>query len=343
MVDSSLFSLDNPQTAASSAQLKPTVNQQSNEFIGPVKPAGQILGTTDKSGSSSGSGDGTGGTTPATNTPQPADMSAELAELDKFVNEASGRIESAKSSALGAIELSASSAIGEAGTTKAQTQKQVETEKSDAITRAKNYIAQARQALSESRLGVGQRYGTGSQLGRALGEYATVNFQKMAGQSEQTLESTMSKLNTLWENAQQNYATTVSKINAWKASAISEAEQNFINSLNSLSEYRTGNKIALLSSYRDKVDAIKTTAWTYALQAQQNAKSQQSQIETYLQQLASNYGTQSSGIGTANATDVANMNYNPLETTSGSTNQETDILSSLTGSTTKKTDENNLY
>lgn len=169
-------------------------------------------------------------------------------------------------------------------TSKDQSSRQIAGEEVSANTRLQNALADARQALTEARMGAQQRFGRTSGIGRALGEYSTVNFQRAAGDIKNTYENVVSKLGEQKRQLEENYQQNILQLDQWKQSQLQQAQQAFTNKLLEIDAARAGaaenksaQRIAALQDLKNYIDNINLQTYTYQvnLQSQLQAANQQ--------------------------------------------------------------------
>lgn len=286
----------------------------------PQKPANvkTNTNTNTQNTSKNNNGGGGGGGDNNNNTPTPSPIDDLLREIDAAYSDAMGSASRAeavindnKDQIIGNIQSTGENSKAQAQSAYNQSSQQIAGESQDSNTRYMNAMAAARQALSETRIGTQQRFGRDSQIGRALGEYATVNFQKAAGQASQTYEQAATKLAQLKTNLEEGFKNSVIQINQWVGDSISKAKTDFTNQLLSIESMRQGaaenksaRRITALQNLKASIDNINLTAWQY----QQNLRAQTAQQQANWNQMAEGlkayYGS-ASAVGQANASDNA--------------------------------------
>lgn len=226
-----------------------------------------------------------------------------------------------------------------ANTQKAQGERAVATAGTDTQSRLQNAITAARQALQESMMGGRQRFGSDSNITRALGEYGTTKFQQASGQARDIAEQTYRSLAEQTQQLNESHANALAQLNQWKTTQMQQAQQDFMNKLmeidsnrNEATQNKSFQKIQLLQDMRSRADAIKNQAWTFAqnLEAQRQAYAQQigSRINSFGQQAL----TGSNNAAATGANAIASINMNPISATSLATNTPTTMI----GKTTQK-------
>lgn len=191
-----------------------------------------------------------------------------------------------------------------ANTQKAQGERQIATAQTDTQSRLQNAITAARQALQESMMGGRQRFGSASNVTKALGEYGTTKFQQASGQARDSAEQTSRSLAEQTQQLNESYSGAIAQLNQWKQTQMQAAQQEFMSKLqqidanrNEASQNKSFQKIQLLQDMRSRADAIKNQAWTF----QQNLEMQR---QAYSQQL----GTQIKQFGSTATTAVNEIN-----------------------------------
>lgn len=245
-----------------------------------------------------------------------------------YLGQAEGAIRSAQGGVEQGIGETYNQNLGVAQSQKAQTERAITSEKQSADVRLQNAITAARQALAESMQGGKQRFGTGSNIYKALGEYGTTKFQQAQGQARDVAEQTMQKLNEGWQTFQENYTNQITSLNNWKNQSLRDAQNEFQNKLLEVSRMRNeaGNlkaqtQIQALQNYNATLNAIKMQTYQTQLQLQANAQSAGQQYQSLIKQLGSGTQTGATNTGAAGAQQTAGINMNPItastETTTG--------------------------
>jgi hypothetical protein len=210
-----------------------------------------------------------------------------------------------------------------ANTQKAQGERQINTAQTDTQSRLQNAISAARQALQESLMGGKQRFGSGSNVYKALGEYGTTKFQQASGQARDTAEQTQRSIQEQAMTLQENYTNAITQLNNWKQTQMASAQQEFMNKLleidgnrNEAAQNKSFQKIQLLQDMRSRADAIANQAWTF----QQNLEMQR---QAYGQQIGSQINTGTSNViagantaATNGANGIASVDMSPVSATS---------------------------
>jgi hypothetical protein len=316
---------DNPTTGTS--QTVPTSSFTQLPVQGPSgPPAGYVAPTSgDTSGGTSG---GTGGQVLGdNNVPQPEDNSAILKAIEDAYNNAMGYASSAEDYIRG-LQPGAEQEITDtatlnrnlADTQKAQGERAVASGETESQKRYQSAISLARQIFSESGLGANQRFGRGSNIARALGEYAGTKMQQTAGQANDIRESTINKLAEQKQQIIENYGNVVQQINNWQTTAMNQIKNDFGAKLLEIQGMRTqaesdkqNARIQALQSMNDQINAIKTQAWQYSQEAKTSAASAASNWQDVYNQLV---GGQAGAGAIDAAGEAANttltQNINPL-------------------------------
>lgn len=278
--------------------------------------------------------------------PSPTSNEAEMREVDSAYGSAMDYLSRAEQAIRGfqpQVEAGINSTVDMntqlANTQKAQGERGIATAQTDTQSRLQNAITAARQALQESMTGGRQRFGSGSNITKALGEYGTTKFQQASGQARDSAEQTYRSLAEQTQQLSESYGNAIAQLNQWKTTQMQQAQQEFMNKLmeidsnrNEATQNKSFQKIQLLQDMRSRADAIKTQAWTFAqnLEAQRQAYSQQlgSSINSFGQGAVS--GANSAAMMGANGINSVNMS--PIS----ATGQATSASNTMTGQTTQK-------
>lgn len=278
--------------------------------------------------------------------PSPTSNEAEMREVDSaygsamdFLNRAEQAIRGFQPTVEAGINSTVDMNTQLANTQKAQGERGIATAQTDTQSRLQNAITAARQALQESMAGGRQRFGSGSNITKALGEYGTTKFQQASGQARDSAEQTYRSLAEQTQQLTESYGNAISQLNQWKQTQMQQAQQEFMNKLmeidsnrNEAAQNKSFQKIQLLQDMRSRADAIKNQAWTFAqnLEAQRQAYSQQigSSINAFGQ--GATAGANNAAMTGANAINSVNM------TPISATGQATTNPSAITGQTTQK-------
>lgn len=203
--------------------------------------------------------------------------------------------------------------------------------------REQNAISAARQALTESQLGAGQRFGRGSDIFKALGEYGTTKFQQTAGQARNVTQQVMGQLAEQKLQLEENFKNTMNQIGTWKQNAIAEAQRMFQDKLLEISSIREGAeadrsamRIAEIQRLQQTMDQIKFMTYQYQLQAKANAESVgqniASQTAQYQQLLSGNVNTADN----RNAQQIAALPIYRMSATGGGNDRNVALVGSRT-------------
>lgn len=284
----------------------------STQYGTPASGPGAFKSVVDQQQQQGGGGSGSGSGSPTA--PEPEGVDNILKAAEEAYNSSmglAGEVESnIRGSQAGVMDMINRNA--DENTTLAQNQynrsdRQIATDTADTNTRFRNAIAAARQALSESMVGAGQRFGKASNIGKALGEYATVQFQKQAGQTRDTYERALTQLQYQKQQLEENFTATMKSINNYKQDAVFKAQQEFQSKLLEVAQMKdqavqdkAARRIAALTSLRDSINAIKMQSYQFEQQlyAQTQAAAQQWQAQA---NSLSQYFGNSKEIGGANA------------------------------------------
>lgn len=303
---------------------------------GGTRPATQTPTTTNAGG---GGGGSTTNNTGVPTAPDPVSVDPLLAEanslfdsLNQYADQAQSAIQNAQPGIENEIRTTGDENRQLLTTTKDRGLATNASEMSDVGKRQKNVASAARQALSETRIGAQQRFGRESGIGRALGEWATVNFQKLSNQSREVYEKAVTALNTQKQQLEQDFTNGMTQINNWVTNKVAESQREFQDKLLQVSamradaaEQKAALRIQALSALRDSMQAIQSQTYQFQqslyLQAQAKAQEWQSTASQLNKWAESMTGTGQQNAGDVN-TLMASAQAQPLAgaTTSGSGN-----------------------
>lgn len=319
------------------SQYNPGSSQYWMNNLSTTKPAGQVLGTnttqTKTNTQPSGTTNNNNNNNNSSQEPAPAPNDEILRAAEgaynsamSYLDQAQGAIQSAQGGVEQGIGETYQQNLGTAETQKAQTERTINTEKQSADVRLQNAISAARQALAESMQGGKQRFGAGSNVYKALGEYGTTKFQQAQGQARDVQEQTIQKLNEGWRTFQENYTNQITSLNNWKNQALRDAQNEFQNKLLEVTRMRNeaGNlkaqtQIQALQNYNSTLNAIKMQTYQTQLQLQANAQSAGQQYQSLIKQLGSGTQTGATNTGAAGAQQTAGINMNPITASTATT------------------------
>lgn len=288
--------------------------------------SGDILGTSDSSDTGgSGSGSGTG-----TNPPTPTPIDPILEEANRLYNSILGLANTAESNIRtqqpqveSNINTAAANSKSVADTQYSRSNQQINEADASAGIRKRNAMADARQALSETMIGGNQRFGRGSDIARALGEYANVGFQKAGSSIIDTYEGVKNKILQAKTNLEQDYTNTIKSIDQWRAEQLTAAQQEFQNQLLSVQSMktdaegaRTNTRIQALQDLSARIDNINLMAWQYAKNAEANTQSKYQSWVDLINQNFPGLANQAVGADQALGSTISNTNLNPLAASS---------------------------
>jgi hypothetical protein len=285
---------------------------------------GDVLGAT------TGGGGSNTQNTPQNEPPAPTEPSAEQREVDNAYRSAMDYLGQAESMIKGLqpqLERSITDTYTAnqtlADTQKGQSERQIGSEKEGVNTRLQNAITAARQALSESLMGGKQRFGAGSNIYKALGEYGTTKFQQAAGSARDVAERSLSQLNESWQSLQENYTQQMQSLNAWRTQTMAQLQselQDKLLNINSQRRETEQNKsiqrIQILQDMRNRADAIKNQAWTFQQNLEMQRQNYAQQFSTQAKAYTDVINSQANQAGNMSAQGTAAINLNPLSASS---------------------------
>lgn len=301
--------------------------------------------TSDQSSGGSSGGDSGGGGTP---TPQPIDPILEEANrlyssLMDLAGQAETNLRNQQPGIESGINTAAQNSVNTANTQYARSGQQIAEAETSADIRKRNALADARQALSETLIGGNQRFGRGSDIARALGEYANVGFQKAGSNIIDTYEGVKNKILTAKTNLEQDYQNTLNSIEQWKSEQLTNAQNEFQNQLLNVQSMRTqaegdrsNLRIQALQELSNKIDNINLMAWQYSQNASTNASSAYTNWINQINSAFPGLANQATGADQALGTSISGMNLSPMSY--GTPTGPTPI--SYVGRTTKKDELN---
>lgn len=307
-----------------------------------------------------GGGGGTGGGSGATNNnepnpPQPSGNDDIMREIENafnsamnYANQAEQMVRSFQPQAEADITSAYNTAKTGLNTSKGQSERIISSEGESATKRFQNALADARQALAEARIGAQQRFGRGSGIGNALGEYSTVNFQRAAGNIKDTYEGTRNKLTDQKLQLEENFRQKTMELEDWKTSQITQAQQQFMNKLmeinamrESANQNKSAQRISALQDLKNITDSINMQVWQYKQQLYNNIQAANAGA-LQASNLLTGFGTQAGQAGAQNSTAndllMANNNANSMMG-GGVSAPGQQQNTSLVGSLSRKTDE----
>lgn len=342
----------NTPTAAQSAQLKPQGPG------GAYPPSVPNFNNASSTIGNYATGPGAAGTTrvtptsqPASNpqptstptTPQPASIDPILQAAEDAFNAIMGtanKTENALREQQPGLEQGVNDAynnnLNVANTQKAQGERAIASEKESAGVRFQNAITAARQALAESLQGGKQRFGRGSDVFKALGEYGTTKFQQASGQARDSMETTARALSDQWQTLNENFTNAVMQLNTWKEEQIRTIKNDFQNRLlqiQSMRDEASVNKanvrIQALMSLNDQINSINAQATQYAQQLELTKQAYTNQFSQKAIELGASNQTAATNIGNTNASANASIDLNPVAATGGTSGIDPSILNSI--------------
>lgn len=295
--------------------------QSTPNNIGPLQTyqnRDNVLGATTGSGVSGGSGGGGNGGSGEIKTPTPGSISAEDAQVNSaydsamsYLDQAQRTIESLQPQLQQNVNTTVDTNTQLANTQKAQGQRSLESSASDVQSKYKNAITAARQALQETLMGGRQRFGGGSGIYGALGEYAGSKFQQAQGSAYDTAQKAQSNITELGQQLEESYKNTLAQIGQWKSEQMLAIQQNFTDKLLQINSDRSTaaqnksiQKIQLLQDMRARADAINNQAYTF----QQNLALQKAALGQQIGTQASAYSA-AAQTGGLNASNAASTGY----------------------------------
>jgi len=275
-----------------------------------------------------GGGGGTGQTlgTTTNNEPTPPDQGGIMDAINQaydaamsYANQTQSTLEGMQPGMEQNVTNTQTANLGTLNTQKGQGERAVTTEKGDAAKRYQNAISQSRGIFNEAGIGANQRFGRGSQIGRALGEYAGTKFQQAAGNAGDMWQTSVNKLNEAMTQINENYTNGVTQINNWASEQLTNIRNTFQQNLLSISGMRNqaesdkqNARLQALQSYNDQLFAIKSQAEQYNQQIQLNTQGQMSQVQSVADILKQNQQNVSDiGVGNQVASSELTNNTQP--------------------------------
>lgn len=297
-------------------------------------------------GDDTGGGGGGGG---SNNPPTPTPINPLLEEANNYYNSLMGLANTAESNIRSqqpgieaGINTAAQNSRNQADTQYARSGQTIAEADVSAGKRKQNAMADARQALAETLIGGNQRFGRGSDIARALGEYANVGFQKAGSSIIDTYEGVKSKILQAKTNLDEDYKNTINSIEQWKGEQLRQAQQEFQNQLLNVQSMRTqaegdrsNLRIQALQDLSSRIDNINLMAWQYAQNAGTNA---QTKYQNWVAQINAQFpglANQALGADQALGTTISNTNLSPIAYGSPTQQAATQYL----GRTSSKKDE----
>lgn len=287
-----------------------------------VTGGGQVLGANDNNTGSGGGGGGGGDNNPPT--PTPVDPILEEANrlygsLMDLAGAAEANIRSQQPGIESNINTAATNSRNVANTQYTRSGQTIAEADVSAGKRKQNAMADARQALSETMIGGNQRFGRGSDIARALGEYANVGFQKAGASIIDTYEGVKNKILQAKTNLEEDYKNTINSIEQWKSEQLTQAQQEFQNQLLNIQSMRTqaegersNLRIQALQDMSSRIDNINLMAWQYAQQAGTNAQTKYQNWVAQINQQFPGLANQAVGADQALGSTIASTNLSPM-------------------------------
>lgn len=316
------------------------IGQETIQNLAPVNTTGgvvqgppnqtysKMVNPTPTQTTNTGGGGGSGSAGQST-PPQPSGNDDIMREIEnafnsamRYADQAEGMVRGFQPQAEADITNAYNTAKTGLNTSKGQSERIISSEGESAVKRFQNALADARQALAEARIGAQQRFGRGSGIGNALGEYSTVNFQRAAGNIKDTYEGTRNKLTDQKLQLEENFRQKTMELEDWKTSQITQAQQQFMNKLmeinamrESANQNKSAQRISALQDLKNITDSINMQVWQYKQQLYNNIQAANAGA-LQASNLLTGFGTQAGQAGSENsaANDLLmqNTNYNSM-------------------------------
>jgi hypothetical protein len=185
--------------------------------------------------------------------------------------------------------------------------------------RVQNAISAARQALQESLMGGKQRFGSASNIYKALGEYGTTKFQQASGQANEIAEKTYRTLAEQTQQLNESYTTAVMSLKKWGTEQMTLAQNEFQSKLleieanrNEATQNKSFQKIQLLQDMRNRADAIKNQLWTFNQNLEMQRQAYAQQISATASQFSGAASTGANNASASASNQIAGIDMAPL-------------------------------
>ena len=159
--------------------------------------------------------------------------------------------------------------------------------------RRDDVISAARKLFQELQTANQQRFGGASSAGQAASELQGREFMGISGKARQGYADLVSELNNKSLEVNNNYSLALQQLEDKKAAALSQAQNDFQNSLLQISQQKAGiesekaqRRLAALEQYRQEVNAINQQQNQFAQQLQMMKAQSDIQLDNYAKQLA---------------------------------------------------------
>lgn len=214
----------------------------------------------------------------------------EIADKGKaLVGDARNRLQGNYNSLQGDIGNIYSGLRGSAENMLTQGNRAVEREGQEVKSEYDNILRQAERSLRDSNIGYGQRFGEGSGMARALGEYATEGVQRTKASAFDTYQRGLGRITDAKMKLQEDFTSTMQNIAATEAKEKNDAWRNFQDRLTQIDQFEFGIEqdranavLANISQLKDDLMNISLNAEQFRAQAQETATAYSSQLDTML-------------------------------------------------------------
>jgi hypothetical protein len=199
----------------------------------------------------------------------------------------------------------------EARTGVAQGNRSIDETSQESLQGKNSIIDQARRSLQEAGIGAGQRFGQGSDMARALGEYATTGFQRASASAHDTYQNAQVKLNNQRMKLQEDYTSFINKIGVQETTQKNDAYRNFQDVLAQINTAkatagvnRSQMRVQAIQDLRDNLMNISLNA----LALKQQAEAQASTLNQNLQSTLSSNLANTNEAGVTFNDNISNIN-----------------------------------
>lgn len=158
--------------------------------------------------------------------------------------------------------------------------------------RKEDVISAARRLFQELQNANQQRFGGASSAGQAASELQGREFMGLSGKAQQGYADLTKELNAKSLEVNNNYALAIQQLEDKKNAALSEAQNQFQNSLLQINQQRAGlesekmqRRLSALENYKNQVNAVQQQQNQFAQQLQMMKAQADIQMDQYRQQL----------------------------------------------------------